>query len=298
MSKNGKIITPKEDKEDLERKQLLLKNRKFICEELGLDPFALPDSAVAKLVDWYPDPMLWKNKLVIAIPCGELGYARFWQHLMTVQWVGWHMDHNRIVTSSGQYIHDAHNAIIADVLTKDDWNYLVFLEHDHVFPSDMLVHIGQEYTDAIVGGLYFNRVPEDPQPVVYNWNTARTSLSRLQPYQMAPILEKPGFHEVDVVPMGVTAIRRDVLENWPKGVPYFAAPTSPHNGKSMSDDVWFCRQAQEQGYRVVVDSKLIAKHLGLVPFDERFYVAWVKSMAEQGKTGKVADQEFSWVEGS
>ena len=39
---------------------------------------------------------------------------------------------------------------------------------------------------------------------------------------------------------------------------WFSAPTSPQNGKQMSDDVWFCRNAQEQGYPIKVDTRIIA----------------------------------------
>ena len=116
------------------------------------------------------------------------------------------------------------------------------------------------------------------------WNTGSTAIGRLQPFQMAPILENRGLYEVDVVPMGCTAIRRDVFENWPKDLPFYSAPTSPKNGKVMSDDVFFCRHAQDQGYKIKVDSRIIAKHHALVGVDDRFYVSWIKQMRKEGKT--------------
>src|SRR5207237_7535101 len=95
--------------------------------------------------------------------------------------------------------------------------------------------------------------------------------------------------EVDVVPMGCTAIRRDVFENWPKDTAWFSAPTSPANGKQMSDDVWFCRHAQEQGYPIKVDTRIIAKHWGFVGIDQRMYISWFQATKREGKTGPVED---------
>ena len=57
----------------------------------------------------------------------------------------------------------------------------------------------------------------------------------------------------------------------------------------MSDDVWFCRHAQEQGYPIKVDSRIIAKHWGFVGIDQRMYISWFNAMKREGKTGPVED---------
>ena len=88
-----------------------------------------------------------------------------------------------------------------------------------------------------------------------------------------------------------------MFENWPKDIPWFSSPTSPKNGKAMSDDVYFCRNAQEQGYPVKVDSRLIAKHIGLIDVDERFYVSWVKMKRKAGETEQVPEKMWEPSEG-
>jgi hypothetical protein len=236
-----------------------------------------------------PEPITWKNRIMICSPIGELGYSFFWQLLIgQVKHIGWHIDNSLVMTNSGQYLQDNHNTMVTAALEVPGWNYILFLEHDHSFPTNLL-ELVSEYTDPVVGSLYFNRVVEDPQPVVYKWNPTRTAIGRLQPYQMAPILEKPGLYEVDVVPMGCTAVRRDVFENWPKDLPWFSSPTSAKNGKAMSDDVFFCRQAQEQGYAIKVDSRIIPKHWGLIGIDQRMYLSWFHQMQKEGKTAPVKD---------
>jgi len=277
--KPSKIVTSKQDSD-------LIKSRKWLAEQTGIDEVRWTDSAVKQMQQLTPAPVTWKNRVMICAPLAELGYTFFWQMLVgQVRHVGWHIDNSLLMTNSGQYLPDAHNSMVKACLEIPGWNYLLWMEHDHSYPSNLLELIGEEYTDPVISGLYFNRVIEDPQPVIYNWNPQRTAIGRLQPYQMAPILEKRGLYEVDVVPMGCTAIRRDVFENWPKDIPFYAAPTSPKNGRVMSDDVWFCRHAQDQGYKIKVDSRIIAKHYSLVGVDDRFYVSWIKQLRKEGNTG-------------
>jgi hypothetical protein len=269
------------------------RNRRWLVEQTGIRESYWTDKAVRQVAQVMPEPMTWKNRIMICCPIGELGYSFFWQMLTgQVKHIGWHIDNSLLMTNSGQYLQDNHNTMVTAALQIPGWNYILFMEHDHTFPTNTLELVG-EYSDPIVGALYFNRVAEDPQPVVYKWNPTRTAIGRLQPYQMAPILEKKGLYEVDVVPMGCTAIRRDVFENWPKDLAWFASPTSATNGKAMSDDVYFCRHAQDQGYPIKVDSRIIPKHWGLIGIDERMYVSWFRQMQKEGKTAPVADHVWN-----
>lgn len=269
------------------------KNRAFLAEKTGIPEALWSDKAVRFVMAHAPEPLTWRNRIMIAIPLGELGYQRFWQMLMgQLRHLGWHMDQSLVVSNSGQYLPGSHNKIIAQALKRDDWDYMLFLEHDHEFPANLLELVG-EYTEPIVGGLYFNRVPEDPQPVVYRWNPDRTAIRRLQPWEMYKLFDERRLHEVDVVPMGCTAVRRDVLETWPEEVPWFHAPgANARDTDQMSDDVWFCRHAQDFGWRIYCDSRVIAKHYGLVAFDERYYIAWVNREKDLGRTKVVTNQEM------
>lgn len=279
---DSKILTP-------EQHDQLKRNKRWLVDQTGIPYERWTDAAVRQMAQITPAPLMWKHRTMICAPLAELGYSFFWQMLTgAVKDIGWHIDNSLLMTNSGQFLPDAHNTMIKAALEIPGWTRLTFLEHDHSFPSNMLELMG-EYDDPIVSGLYFNRMVESPEPVVYYWNSTRTAIGRLQPFQMAPILEKRGLYTVDVVPVGCISIRRDVLENWPKDIPWFASPTSPSNGKQMSDDVFFCRHAQEQGYEIKVDSRIEAKHWGLLGVDSRHYVSWVKAMRKEGKTEAVPE---------
>jgi hypothetical protein len=270
----------------------LKRNKRWLVEQTGIPYAYWTDEAVRTMAQVTPAPLLWPTRTMICLPLAEVGYTFFWQMLTgAVKYIGWHIDNNLLMTNSGQFLPDAHNTMVKAALEIPGWDRILFIEHDHSFPSNLLEHMS-EYTDPIVGALYFNRMVEAPEPIVYYWNTNRTAIGRLQPFQMAPILEKRGLYTVDVVPMGCTSIRRDVFENWPKDIPYFAAPTSQVNGKQMSDDVFFCRHAQNQGYEIKVDSAIVPKHWGLVGVDDRYYVSWVKQARKEGKTEKVQEHLY------
>lgn len=225
---------------------------------------------------------------MIAIPCAELAYATFWQRLLTLKHIGWHIDQGLLVSVNHAYIQDAHNKIVDDVLKGPGWSRLLWLEHDHYFPTDLLEHVAH-YTEPVVSGMYFSRNVEQPTPVVYKWtNEERTAMESYQPWEISDMLKNPGLHKVGVVPMGCTSIRRDVLEEWPKETPCYAVSTArAKDGGIMGDDVWFCRNAQEQGRDVYVDSRLQIAHLTLVPINVSLYDAWVGKMKREGKA-KVA----------
>jgi len=209
------------------------------------------------------------------MPLAELGYGRFWQRLIAIEDFGRLIVERRVLTVSGPYIHAAHNQLVREAL-KDDvppWKRLLFLEHDHGFPPDVFQRHA-EYTQPVVAGHYVQRLLSEPLPVIYMWDDRRANALRPPPLEMKRMLDERGTYEVDVVPMGCTSIRRDVLENWPAGVPMFTAPTNPDTGATMSDDVWFCRKAQDQGYSIFVDTSLSPSHFVLHEMDDKYFIAW------------------------
>lgn len=219
------------------------------------------------------DPSTWPNKLFISIPISEICYSRFWQQLHTVQGYGYFVQQGLWSSLSGQIIHDGHNKLLRDALKIEGWDRLLWLETDHDFQPDML-YKHAHYTEPIVGGLYVQRKVDEPLPVIYNWDLGRHNALRPSRQQMKRIIEEPGLHEVDIVPSGCTSIRRDVLEDWPQGTPHYFSPTNPDTGTTMTDDVWFCRKAQDQGYPIYVDSSNLVSHYALFPVEPKFFIQW------------------------
>lgn len=225
------------------------------------------------------------ERLIVAIPLAELGYSWFWQKLCGNADFGWLIWQRRLMTISGSYIHDSHTKLVRSAFAEGvpPWERLLFMEHDHEFPADVFRRHGT-YTQPVVAGHYPQRSLAEPLPVVYMWDDRRANALRPPPLQMKRMLDDRGMYEVDIVPMGATSIRRDVFENWPEAEPMFMSPANPATGTTMSDDVWFCRKAQDQGYGIYVDTTQKVGHLVLHPINDDYFIAWWNKQQQNGRS--------------
>lgn len=229
-------------------------------------------TAIRKTEPRLDNPVTWPQRLLVAVPLGELGYGAFHVHAAAVEGYGWFMWKKRLKLEIGGYIHGAHNNIIKWAREQKNWDRLVLLEHDHTFPADTLFRHAH-YTEPIVTATYVLRDFQQPLPVFYNWDAERHNALHPNAAQVKEMLDNPGLHEVDVVPMGCTSIKREVFETWPSDQPMFNSFTNPR-GNTMSDDVWFCRIAQDNGWQPYVDTSLQVTHLALVPLSIPTFISW------------------------
>lgn len=226
-------------------------------------------------------PETWPNTLFISIPVGEITYSRFWQELHTIKGYGWHVERGLWSSLSGWMIHASHTQLVHDALKIKGWDRLLWLENDHRFSYDTLMKHAC-YTEPIVGGLYVQRRVEEPLPVIYEWDQGRNNCYRPSEARMKHMLENPGLHEIDVIGMGCTSIRRDVLANWPEDELMWETPFNPRGGHVMTDDTFFCRKAQDQGYTIWVDTSLTVDHLALFPIGIDLFKRWWNAKAAKG----------------
>lgn len=233
-------------------------------------------------------PSTWPQELLIGIPLAELGYSEFHAGLSLVRGFGWHMWKGRVMYHTGGYIHGAHNNLVKEALKIPGWTRLTWLEHDHAYPPDMLFQHSQ-YTEPIVCGIYVLRDINEPLPVFYNWDSARANAILPNAAEIKTMLDKRGLYPVDCVPMGCTSIRRDVFENWPPTQPWYSSFTNPR-GSTISDDIFFCRIAQDAGFQAYVDTRLRVKHICQVPIDDSFFVSWWNAKGAE-KAAKELEQQ-------
>lgn len=223
------------------------------------------------------EPSTWAGNLLVCMALGELGYSRFHMMMSTVAGYGYLMWKGKVLYQMGAYIHATHNDLVKAALEMPGWERLVFLEHDHEFPGDTLFKHSQ-YKEPIVAGLYVLRDENQPLPVVYKWDKGRANALHYNAAETKEMLENPGLHRVDVVPMGCTSIRRDVLEGWAKDertkdYPMFNSFTNPR-GSTMSDDVWFCRLADDAGWNIYLDTSLQCGHLKQISLTVPTFIGW------------------------
>lgn len=232
--------------------------------------------------------------IAIGVPLVEVVYARFME-----AWADMELPPPSVVPRKfviGSVVHDAHNKIVEWFLEETDKARLLLLEHDHRFPRNLLDRV-DNYTDPVVGSMYYLRyepfrpccfVPnpywgEDKQnlfndPEIWKgegWEGNR--ITTIWPSLEEQFHKDGGLQRVSVVGMGCTSIRRDVLERWPAGKPYFLERHD--DGSPTTDDVYFCRNAQRHGYGVYLDSGVEVPHMALTEVTRETYRANLRRMA-------------------
>lgn len=158
------------------------------------------------------------------------------------------------------YVHMNNNQLVVSALEDDvPWDYLLIIEQDMIMPPGLMERVGS-YTDPIVGCMFFGRVMDNQRAIPGYW-TDDGFFRRMSDEEAGYLLDNPGLHSCGAVGMGCTAIRRDVLEQWSEDRwPWFQTPVTKE--LAWGHDVWFCKQALEQGWGTVVDTQFCAEHLG------------------------------------
>lgn len=140
-----------------------------------------------------------------------------------------------------------------------DW--LFFLDSDVIPPRDAILRLASHGL-PIVSGVYCRRSPPVGVPVMMKpigqWVTTYPPNSLI---------------EVDVVGAGCLLIHRSVLEKLPPQRPGYhwfdwrvnmhGVPGIEQIGETLSEDFTFCRHAQRNGYKVMVDTGVQCRHVGL-----------------------------------
>ena len=190
----------------------------------------------------------------------------------------------------GSIVSDSRNNIVRWYLKETTADYLVMVDQDHRLPTNLLERIGN-YEDPVVGALYYGRhEPHSPIAYVPNprwqdpegdgspvnlWNDERVwagdwkvgTLTPLWPSLVEDWRREGKINRVLVVGGGCLAIRRDVLMDWPDGLPWFDFGHLPETGDTIGEDVWFCRQVARHGYGVYVDAGIEIPHMTVQEVD-------------------------------
>lgn len=221
------------------------------------------------------------NRLMIALPHGELMYGRYFAEWCRVAM--WLVKRGGdlvvdILPEVGHGFPDPHNRCVQRAREHRRWrevDYLVFMEHDHVFPTNVLERVAS-YRDPIVSAFYVQRVdpfwPVSIVPKPEHWEDPamwrgegwrRDKQTFLWPSLMNEWLAEGQLHQVLATGMGLTAIRRDVIEAFPN--PPFHHPSDDQAAQGMTFDVIFCRNARRLGFDVFQDFGIELPHITPYP---------------------------------
>lgn len=157
----------------------------------------------------------------------------------------------------GQVVHWARDELVRQALQEMSpeglpYTHFLFLDADHVFPPHMAYQLASNFANPEVdmcGAVYFAR-SGNPLPVVYIKDPGRPNDSKYMHYPIVGIPQ--GLCQVDAVGFGAIIIKREVIEALPEPRFRFAG---------CGEDIYFCVNAKEKGFRVFVDGTMRIGHI-------------------------------------
>jgi FkbM family methyltransferase len=142
--------------------------------------------------------------------------------------------------------------LIADWAKRYD--YLFSIDSDIVIPRDALTKMLAADKD-IISGLYIQRIPNTHTLEVY-MDTQNGGCTNI-PYQL---IKGRGVVEVAACGMGCALIKSEVFRKMP--YPHFFYKEAINHTDTVSEDVFFCMKARQNGFLVWADASIECDHKG------------------------------------
>lgn len=195
-------------------------------------------------------------KTLIAVPTMDMCHARFAQSLAMLDKVG----ECQVSFIMNSLIYDARNKFCQQAI-EGEFDYILWLDSDMVFPSYVLQQFMQDDKD-IVAGLYFRR--NYPfTPVAFSELRRENGVLHLKDLEEWP----DKMFEVDGVGFGCVLMKTDCLFDiaGKEGGVWFT-PT-----QDAGEDAAFCLRAKSYGYEIWIDPAIKLGHVGQTVITEGVY---------------------------
>jgi FkbM family methyltransferase len=139
-----------------------------------------------------------------------------------------------------------------------DWakryDYLFSIDSDIVLPRDVLTKMLAADKD-IISGLYIQRIPNTHTLEVY-MDTQNGGCTNI-PYRL---IKDRGLVEIAACGMGCALIKSEVFRKMP--YPHFFYKEAINHADTVSEDVFFCMKARQNGFVVWADTSIECDHKG------------------------------------
>lgn len=135
-----------------------------------------------------------------------------------------------------------------------DFEWIFFLDDD-VVPPWNAIHTLMSHKQPIMSGVYYRRNPPIYPVMLRDVPGGREWVTQFY---------APSVIEVDYVGAGCLLIHRDVLMSMPQ--PWFEWRCDREDlppVERMSEDFSFCKKARDMGYKIMVDTSVQCRHIGL-----------------------------------
>jgi len=156
---------------------------------------------------------------------------------------------------------------------REGCSHILFIDSDMTFPQDMVQRLLKHDVDIVAANCARRRMPTGPTAQNYDENGVRTMV-----YTMP---DSTGLEEVGSIGTGIMLIKKEVFQNMSE--PWFDMPWQTGKRGYMGEDVFFCKKAQELGFKVYIDHD-VSKEIGHIgTFEFKHDHTWVMRDLEKAK---------------
>jgi len=237
-----------------------------------------------------------KRKLFLGLPIHEAVEPVFLVSIMKLLEAGPGLDGTIYPHAGDSLVCRARNSITRRFL-ESDCTHLLMIDSDLVFSPEQVKRIATHDVD-IVGGIYLKK-QEGPPQVVCNPLAQRPPAT----------LEDGDLMQINYVGTGFICISRRVFEvmiqRFGEDMRYFldennkvteydfwrAAPYQYAGGfkRYLSEDWWFCQKAQDCGFKIWLDLKVVLPHVGHCSYPLSYQTQMLhEAQASEGNAGDAA----------
>jgi len=143
-------------------------------------------------------------------------------------------------------------------------SHIFFWDDDIVLPSETIERLLQHDRD-IVTGLYFKRLAPYT-PVVYDKENDKRQYRSFVDYP-----DDGRLIDVKAAGLGCMLIKLDVFDSIVSDWFRWGESRGSNKDLFVGEDIWFCEQARQAGFRVYLDSGLKCGHVGELVVTEKMF---------------------------
>ena len=207
-------------------------------------------------------------RILIAVPCMDSVPSQFAQSLATLNKV----EECVVAFQMGSLIYNSRN-YLATAAVKMEADYVLWLDSDMVFSSDVLQRLWQDRDKGdIITGVYYRRV-EPYKPVLFSKLEIENDQCQWDGYDDFP---QDKLFEVAGCGFGCVLTPTNVFVDV---INKFGNMFSPLAG--VGEDLSFCWRARQCGYNIVADPSIQLGHVGHYVIDRGFYDVYAKAKGEK-----------------
>lgn len=156
------------------------------------------------------------------------------------------------------YSVDVARNIIAKYAQENGFDYIMWVDSDIILPKDALTRMLKHEKDIVAGVYSYKELGTDEVVAKVLEDGSTTDYRNLK---IKEVQESKGLIEIGGFGFGCVLTKVKVFNDIP--FPWFIYT------QDMGEDIFFCRKAQNEGYKLWLDTDVICGHIGTVNYDIR-----------------------------